>query len=135
MEMYTRTVLIVEDEPLIRLMLAEALEDEGYAVREAGTVLEAVAILGQGNIDAVITDIDMPGGLTGLDLAKLLQSYNEGIPTIVTSGGHHLSDDMLPANARFICKPYGQVSMLALLDETIRVRLDLQQVLAAKRSS
>lgn len=59
--MYQRTVLIVEDEILIRMLLADTLLDEGHDVIEAGNVLEAVAILGQRKIDAVVTDVDMPG--------------------------------------------------------------------------
>lgn len=55
--MYQRTVLIVEDEPMIRMILADALEDEGYGVLEAETILEAAAVLGCNGVDAVITDI------------------------------------------------------------------------------
>lgn len=51
--MYRHTVLLVEDEPLIRMTLAAALEDGGYAVAEAGTVLEAIAALASRAIDAV----------------------------------------------------------------------------------
>jgi CheY-like chemotaxis protein len=104
MDYFTRTVLVVENEPLIRMMLVEALEGDGYAVREAGTVLPAIAVLGHANINAVITDIDMPGGLTGLDLAQLLQFYDKVTPTMVPSGGHPLKAGTLPGRARFIAE-------------------------------
>ena len=129
------TILVVEDEPLIRMLLTEALEDEGYGVREARTVLEAVAILGLHDIDAVITDIDMPGGLNGLDLAKLLQGYGKRIPTIVTSGGHQLDDDMLPGEARFVPKPYSVVAMLSLLGQLFLAQPDRQREGAQKTAS
>jgi len=94
--MYQRTVLIVEDEVLIRIMLAEALEDEGYRVIEAGTVLEAIALLGQQHVDAIITDVDMPGGLTGLDLANFVHASSPGLAVVVTSGGRRLDECGIP---------------------------------------
>jgi DNA-binding NtrC family response regulator len=89
--MCQRTVLIVEDEILIRMMLVDALNDAGYRVIEAGNVLEAVAALGRYEIDTVVTDMDMPGGLNGLDLARMLSSTHQSTTVIVTSGGRRLS--------------------------------------------
>ena len=104
--MYQRTVLIVEDEPLIRMILADSLEDEGYAVIEAETALEAIGLLATRTVDVVITDIDMPGGLNGLDVARYVASCRKDVPVIVTSGGHVIDDGELVGNARFIAKPY-----------------------------
>lgn len=118
--MYQRTVLIVEDEPLIRMMLADTLTDEGFGVIEAATVLEALACLGQPGIDAVITDIDMPGGLSGLDLVNLLDRSMKDIPVIVTSGGHHADDCSLCPGTPFVAKPYPLDEMVALLRQTLR---------------
>ncbi|MBW6425534.1 response regulator [Rhizobium sp. XQZ8] len=105
--MYQRTVLIVEDELLIRTLLADTLADEGYDVVEAANVLEAVAILGQRKIDAVVTDVDMPGGLSGIDLARMISSTHMNVPVIIASGRHRLTKDELPGEAVFIPKPYG----------------------------
>ena len=105
--MYQPTVLIVEDEILIRMMLADTLLDEGYDVVEAANVLEAVAVLGQRKIDAVITDVDMPGGLSGLDLARMISTSHMNVPVIVASGRHRLQSEELPGDAVFIPKPYG----------------------------
>lgn len=101
------TVLIVEDEPIIRLTLADALEEAGYTVLEASNVLEAVATIGKvSNISAVITDIDMPGGLSGLDLVRMIETCQTHMSVIVTSGGH-LPDALdLPTDVRFFSKPY-----------------------------
>ncbi|MFP3546652.1 response regulator [Rhizobium sp. SIMBA_035] len=104
--MYQRTVLIVEDEILIRMLLADTLLDEGYDVVDAANVLEAVAVLGQRKIDAVVTDVDMPGGLSGLDLARMIFKTDMNVPVIVASGGHRLRPDELPVNAVFVPKPY-----------------------------
>lgn len=104
--MCQRTVLIVEDEPLIRMVLADTLLDEGYKVIEAGNVLEAVAVLGQRKIDAVVTDVDMPGGLSGLDLARMISTIHMNVPVIIASGRHRLQGDKLPGDAVFVAKPY-----------------------------
>jgi DNA-binding NtrC family response regulator len=115
--MYQRTVLIVEDELLIRMVLADTLFDRGYDVLEAGNVLEAVAILGQKELDAVITDVDMPGGLSGLDLLRMMSRNHASVPVIVASGGHLLSQDDLPTGAVFIPKPYSVTAIASLVDE------------------
>ena len=97
--MYQRTVLIVENEILIRMMLADTLPDEGYDVVEAANVLEAVAVLGQCMVDAVVTDVDMPGGLSGLDLARMISTTHMNVPVIIASGGHRLRSEELPGDA------------------------------------
>jgi DNA-binding NtrC family response regulator len=103
--MYQRTILVVDDEPLIRMVLADCLADEGYAVLEASNVLEAVAVLGRHRIDALITDVDMPGALNGFDLVRLVASYGAGIAVIVTSGGH-AAPEIEAERVCFLAKPY-----------------------------
>lgn len=119
--MYQRTVLIVEDELLIRMVLADTLEDEGYEIVEAGNVLEAIAVLGQRKIDAVITDVDMPGGLSGFDLARMISDQRMDVPVIIASGRHRPRSDELPGEAVFIPKPYGMDMISAMLDEMTSV--------------
>ncbi|WP_337269489.1 response regulator [Oryzifoliimicrobium ureilyticus] len=115
--MYQRTVLIVEDEYLIRMVLADTLAEEGYDVVEATNVLEAVAILGQRKVDAVVTDVDMPGGLSGLDLARMISSTHMNVPVIIASGRHQLSNSELPGDAIFVQKPYGVDVIAAMVGE------------------
>lgn len=103
--MYQRTVLVVDDEPLIRMTLADFLTDEGFGVLEASNVLEAVAVLGRHRIDALITDVDMPGALNGFDLVKLVHSYRAGVAVIVTSGGHTAAE-IDGYRVSFLAKPY-----------------------------
>ena len=119
--MYQRTVLIVEDEFLIRMVLADTLANEGFDVIEAANVLEAVGVLGQRKIDAVVTDVDMPGGLSGLDLAKMISTTHRDVPVIIASGGHRLRADELPGHSVFVPKPYGLEAIAAMVDEmTVR---------------
>ena len=113
-------VLLVEDEVLIRAILADALADEGYEVVEAGNVLQAVAALGRyPTFDFMITDVDMPGGLTGLDLAQLVASVAPATKILVTSG-RGISADLLKG-WQFLPKPYSIESMLEILGEGMSV--------------
>jgi DNA-binding NtrC family response regulator len=101
------TVLIVEDETIIRFTLAEVLEEAGYTVLEAANVLEAVAIIGKrDDISAVISDIDMPGALSGFDLIWMIDRCQQHIATILTSGGHLPGETDIPQSTRFLAKPY-----------------------------
>jgi CheY-like chemotaxis protein len=121
MALHSHTVLVVEDDPFIRLALTDCLEDEGYLVLEAANVLEAIAVLGrQGKIDALVTDIDMPGSLNGLDLAQLLRGCDSEVAIIVTSGGHIVADEDLPIAGRFLRKPYRMEDMFSVLKNMIR---------------
>ncbi len=113
--MYQSTVLIVEDEPLLRMVLADTLLGEGFDVVEAANVLEAIAVLGQNKIDAVITDIDMPGGLSGLDFAKMISTARMTVPTIIVSGRHVLRNEDVPGDAVFIPKPYSMDAVVELI--------------------
>jgi DNA-binding NtrC family response regulator len=115
--MYQRTALIVEDEFLIRMVLADTLADEGYDVVEAGNVLEALAILGQRKVDAVVTDVDMPGGLSGLDLARMISTTHLTVPVIVASGRHRPTSEEMPGDAMFIPKPYRAATIAAMVGE------------------
>lgn len=107
MTVQQRSVLVVEDEPLIRLALADALEEAGYRVLEAGNVLEAIGVIGcHGPIDALVTDVDMPGTLDGFDLANMVASCHPQAAVIVTSGGRTAEYVGLDPACRFMPKPY-----------------------------
>lgn len=116
--MSSRTVLVAEDDILTRLMLVDALTDDGYHVVQAGTVLEAISAIGRNpTFDAMITDVDMPGSLTGLDLAAMVSSIAPRTEIIVASG-RDVSDDVSP-NWIFMPKPYSLDRILALPDSRL----------------
>ena len=116
------TVLVVEDEPLIRFALVDGLEDEGYDVIAAGTVLEAVARLSKHHVDAVVTDVDMPGGLSGLDLVDMISGLSRPIGIVVTSGRELPPGAELPSGAVFIPKPYAMDAVIAELERRVRAK-------------
>ncbi len=81
------TILIVEDEPLIRLALSEHLQDLGFQVLEAATAAEATALLDRHRgIDLVFSDVRMPGEMDGIALAQWILEHRPGMPVMLTSG-------------------------------------------------
>jgi DNA-binding response OmpR family regulator len=113
--MYPRTVLFVDDDPIIRICLADALLDEGFEVVEASNVLEAVAVFGAHNVDCMVTDVDMPGDLDGFDLVRFVRSYNARTRIVVVSGGSVPRDGVLENGETFIAKPYRLNDVIATL--------------------
>lgn len=81
------TVLVVEDEVIIRLAIAVYLRDCGYVVLEAASAEEAVTILNAGiPVDVVFTDVNMPGAMDGFGLALWVRTNKPGVEVIITSG-------------------------------------------------
>jgi DNA-binding response OmpR family regulator len=117
------TVLVVEDEVLIRLATADALRGCGYRVIEAGSGDEAVALLDKADIrvDVVFTDVSMPGTLSGFGLAQWVRRERPEVRVIVTSGvtrtAHEAED--LCAHGPLVNKPYDHGD----LDRRIRASL------------
>jgi CheY-like chemotaxis protein len=113
-----RRVLLVEDEPLIRSMLAEELRAEGYVVVEAGSAAEALAFMSadQG-VDLVFSDIHLAGDLNGLQLAERIQALVPSLPIILTSGNPPPVN--LSRYGRFIAKPYAIEEAVKLVADAI----------------
>ncbi|MET1028840.1 MAG: response regulator [Dongiaceae bacterium] len=100
-------VLIVEDEPLLRMSAAAIVEEAGFMAIQAKSADEAVEILeSRTDIRIVFTDIEMPGSMDGLKLALAVRNRWPPIELILTSGKRMLRDEELPARGRFFAKPY-----------------------------
>jgi len=114
------TVLIVEDEPLVRMDIAEQLQDLGFKVLEAANAAEAVTMLEvNADIQVMFTDVDMPGGMDGLMLAAAVRDKWPPIKIIVTSGHHKVEMDDIPAESRFFGKPYRADDVAAAVREMV----------------
>jgi CheY-like chemotaxis protein len=99
------TVLIVEDDIVIRSTLAEYLRATGHAVIEAANAAEAIALLGaRVAIDVVFSDIRMPGTMDGLGLARWIRQHQPGVRLMLTSGDRNAARDS--KIAMFVPKPY-----------------------------
>ena len=100
-------VLIVEDEPLIRMGTVYLIEDAGFEVYEAGSADAAIALLElHKEIRLIVTDVDMPGSMDGLKLAHYVRGRWPPVKIIVTSGHVKVTVESLPAGALFMRKPY-----------------------------
>lgn len=111
--MAPQVVLVVDDEPLIRLGLVTTLEDEGYRVLEAANASEAMRTLdGHPGISFVITDVNMPGSMDGVELAQSARERNPSLHLIIVSGARNVSDGDLPDRAVFLSKPYQEATLL-----------------------
>jgi CheY-like chemotaxis protein len=100
-------VLVVEDEFLLRMDAVEMIEAAGYDVVEAANADEAIVILeARRDIHVVFTDIQMPGSMDGLKLARFVRGRWPPIKIIATSGALALRDGDLPEGGMFLPKPY-----------------------------
>lgn len=102
----TPTVLVVEDEPLIRLDTIYWFEEAGFITIEAGNAADALALLrARTEIGLLFTDIDMPGDMNGLQLAHVVCKEWPDLRIMLTSGRMAPSSGDLPLGATFIPKP------------------------------
>ncbi len=112
------TVLVVEDEPVIRELMAILLEEEGYAVRLAGDGLEALETVEQHAVDLVLSDVKMPR-LDGASLAHRLRAQANPLPVVLMSAVYAEVD--LPG-VRFLRKPVNCEHLLDIIAAALRGR-------------
>jgi len=113
-------VLVVEDEPLLRLDISESLMDAGFVVFEACNASEAIDILSKHmEIRLVFTDVDMPGGMDGIVLAAYIRDRWPPLKIIVTSGFRSVSNADIPAESRFFRKPYDPGTIASTMREML----------------
>ncbi len=100
-------VLIVEDEPLVRSIMADALQEEGFTVLEAANAAEAALILEtRPDITVVLTDVEMPPGARGFDLVTEASKRWPHVRAVVTSGRTWPGPGDMPGSAVFLPKPW-----------------------------
>jgi len=121
----TETVLLVEDEAAVRAVAARALARRGYRVLTAGSAAEALRVWKEhsGIIDLLLTDLIMPGGVSGQKLASELRERQPGLKVIYTSG--YRSDAVssgihFESGRNFLPKPYPLDELINI----VRLRLD-----------
>jgi CheY-like chemotaxis protein len=111
-------VLIVEDEFLLRMDAADMIAGAGFEVIEAGNADQAIEILeARSDITVVFTDIQMPGSMDGLKLARAVRGRWPPIKIVATSGRLHVEEPDLPEGGRFLPKPYSPVQVTGVLRE------------------
>ena len=111
-------VLIVEDELLLRMDAIDVIAAAGFDVVEAGDADEAINVLeSRRDITVVFTDIQMPGSMDGLKLARAVRGRWPPIKIIATSGLVDVGEKDLPEGGRFLRKPYGPNELAGMLRE------------------
>ncbi len=120
---FVTRVLIVEDEFLIRLMLAESLTDEGYDVAEASSGEEALNILAgdPGAVQLALTDIQLGAAMDGYELAHRLRALAPALPIIFMTGRPDVTAGQMTARDRLVSKPYLLSEICAIARELLGV--------------
>jgi CheY-like chemotaxis protein len=109
-------VLVVEDEPYLRLDTVDLVEEAGFSTVEAANADEAIKILEHRNdIRVVLTDVGLPGSMDGVKLALAIRDRWPPIGLIITSGQLNLNLDDLPLRSRFFAKPYDPMKLVQAL--------------------
>jgi CheY-like chemotaxis protein len=109
-------VLVVEDEPILRMMAVDLVEEAGFEALEATDAIQAISILEtRPDIRLVFTDIDMPRGMDGMKLAVLIRDRWPPIELIITSGKLKPRPEDLPARGVFFSKPYPEQDVIATM--------------------
>jgi DNA-binding response OmpR family regulator len=118
-------ILVVEDEVLLRVTLAEYLRDCGFKVYEAGNGADAITLLKARKyiIDLVLSDVDMPH-VDGFALAQWVNKYRPGLPIRLVSGDRKKSDmaKNLCENDPFFAKPYDLKKVVAFVRNAIEAK-------------
>jgi DNA-binding NtrC family response regulator len=115
-------VLVAEDDPLLRMLLAQALEVAGFEVTEAADADQALELLSlrERKLAALVTDIDMPGALNGCGLAWRVHELHPEAAIVVVSGVATPGRGELPAKAKFIAKPVPPDRLAEMLTDTLQ---------------
>ena len=103
-----RTVLVVEDETLLRLMLSDYLLEAGFNVLEAFSADDAIRKIETNDVDIIFSDVHMPGRMDGFGLAHWVRSHRPELPVLLTSGVANSRDAANQGLApdSFLAKPY-----------------------------
>ena len=126
------TIFLVEDEPVLREMARDILESYGYRILEASSGKEALGMwnLTRGKIDLLLTDMIMPEGISGAELAQRLLAGQPHLKVIFTSGytANEVNPEILAkTRARFLQKPYTYDMLARIVRETLDSRSSVGQ--------
>jgi CheY-like chemotaxis protein len=116
------TVLVVEDEIMVRAVVAAYLRDCGFDVVEAANADEGVRVLEAGvRVDIVFSDVNMPGSMDGFGLAQWLRQERPGLKIVLTSGGLWTAREMsdLCEDGPLLAKPYDHARLARQLRELL----------------
>jgi len=109
-------ILVVEDEAEVARVTMEVLRDIGYQAVEARDGQAALALIEQDpTIELVLSDVVMPGGMSGLELARRLRKLRPGLPIVLATGYTQWAARVMDEDFTFIAKPYRREALAAAL--------------------
>jgi CheY-like chemotaxis protein len=119
-----KTVLVVEDNPDVAAFACSLLEELGYATKRAGSAAEALALLAEGQpVDVVFSDVVMPGGISGVELAAVLRFSYPHLPVVLATGySEQLARSGAPDGVETLGKPYHPDELAAALERALAQR-------------
>jgi two-component system, response regulator PdtaR len=111
------TILVTEDDELLRLYTSELLEENGYTVVEADSAEEALKVMeARKDVRLLFTDIQMPPGCDGLELARQVHKRWPNVLLVITSGQVQPTKAEIADHGHFIPKPYQAKELLGEID-------------------
>ena len=117
-------VLVVEDDAVIRTLMIEVLSDAGYAVDEAGDSEAAVRLIDGDGYKLMVTDMNMPGDLNGLQLAQRANHDDPNLPVVFVTGRHEILNRLRRAGipGAVLPKPFALEELVDLVRRLIGER-------------
>jgi CheY-like chemotaxis protein len=124
-------VLLVEDEPLVRLTQVDILREAGFWVLEAENADEAFETLRRRQgVSVILTDVDMPGSIDGFEFARLVAQGWPEVGVVVISGKAFPDEGDLPPTATFVAKPVHPDALVEQLNRLMARSLTLDNDLS-----
>jgi CheY-like chemotaxis protein len=125
-------VLLVEDDPLVRLVTTDILLDANFHVIEAANAEEALTVLrAKVEVDVLLSDVEMPPGMNGYELARLVHQCWPITEILITSGREWPRDGSLPPGAAFLTKPCLNMTLVSHVQAAARRAQAARALLAA----
>jgi two-component system, response regulator PdtaR len=115
-------VLLVEDEPLVRMTAADELEEAGFHVLEAANADVALAVLEarSDEVQVLFTDVHMPGSMDGMELAEQVHRRWPHVLLLISSGYARPRPDEIPDHGQFMPKPYHAATLVGHIHDLMR---------------
>ena len=116
--MTPRSVLLVEDEAMISELVADVLQEHGFTVHEVATGTDALRYLDSGGaVDVLFTDVNLPGGIDGTELAIRVREMRPDLPIVYASGRYNAGGlGRMVSRSVFVAKPYMPSDIATLLE-------------------
>lgn len=113
-------ILVVDDEPDVRSVLAEALAEEGHETRSCASAAAALAELGAGTWDLVLSDIRMPGG-DGFSLLRSIRTSHPGTPVVLMTAQESREEARIAGADGYLQKPVSFGDLQACIARVLRL--------------